>query len=119
MKTSLLALLALAGMGTASPALAGRLPQTVAPSRYAITFEPDLAQSSFAGHETIDVAVKSPTREVVLDAAELAIHEADAVVAGQKWPAQVRVDDKAQTATLTFDKELPAGPARLELRWSG
>jgi aminopeptidase N len=120
MTKSFLALLFAAALGTVAPAFAGtRLPSTVVPSRYAITLAPDLATASFSGEESIDVAVKAPTRDVVLHAVELAIHEATVQVGGESWPAEVRLDEKTETATLHLQRELPAGAAQLRLRWSG
>jgi len=98
-----------------------RLPRTVVPRRYDLTLEPDLAAATFAGEETVVVEVAEPTAEVVLNAAELEIDEATAEVAGADGPldAAVALDAGAERATLTFDRPLPAGEARLHLRFRG
>ena len=51
-----------------------RLPRTVVPSRYEIRLEPDLRTSTFRGEETVEVTVREPVADVVLNAAELQIH---------------------------------------------
>ncbi|MGH9227418.1 MAG: M1 family metallopeptidase [Acidimicrobiales bacterium] len=98
-----------------------RLPRTVVPRRYDLTLEPDLEAASFAGHEVVAVEVLTETSEVVLNAVELEIDEATAEVpgAGGGLAASVTLDDEAERATLTFDRPLPAGDARLRLRFRG
>ena len=44
----------------ALPLSAARLPQSVVPSHYAISIEPNFANDTFSGEETIDVDVKEP-----------------------------------------------------------
>jgi puromycin-sensitive aminopeptidase len=98
-----------------------RLPSGVTPSRYAITFEPDLPKGTFVGHETIDVSLAAPTARVVMHALDLAVTDASIVVGGVAHPAAARLDPKEQTVTLepTDGHELPAGAAQLRLSFSG
>jgi len=115
-----LALCALAGL--AATAQAGiRLPTRVAPSRYAITFEPDLPSSTFVGHESIDVRIAAPTPKIVLHALELEITSASIVVGGTARPATAKLDAKEQTLTLTptDGRDVPAGAAQLRIDWKG
>jgi aminopeptidase N len=95
-----------------------RLPRTVVPRRYDLTLEPDLVEATFSGSETIAVEVVEPTSEVVLNAVEIEIDEAVADVGGQRLVASVALDDKAERATLTFDRAL-AGDVTLHLRFRG
>ena len=53
-----------------------RLPQTVAPSRYELRLEPDLAGATFDGEVTITIAVAEPVTEILLNAIELQLNEA-------------------------------------------
>ena len=55
----------------ASPAFAQRLPGTVVPDHYALSFAPDFQKDNFRGRVTIDVQVKQATTEVTLHAAEI------------------------------------------------
>ena len=96
-----------------------RLPRTVAPRRYDLTLEPDLAAATFSGSETIAVEVLEPTTEVVLNAVEIEIDEAVASVEGERLVASVALDEATERATLTFDRTLPAGEATLDLRFRG
>ena len=108
-----------------SPDNPHRLPRTVVPRRYDLTLEPDLDAATFAGHETVAVDVAEPTRTIVLNAADLEIDEATLRLGaqgegeGDQLVAQVSLDAEAERATLTFDRPLPAGPARLHLRFRG
>ena len=56
-----------------------RLPRAVEPERYDLTLTPDLAAATFAGEERVRVRVHEATTEVVLNAAELEIHQAELV----------------------------------------
>ena len=52
-----------------------RLPRTVIPSHYELTLTPDLGDASFAGHGVVDVALVEPVSEIVLNTAELTLHD--------------------------------------------
>ena len=56
---------------TALPASAQRLPTTVTPSHYDLTWVVDLNRERFEGTETIQIQVADATTRVVLNAAEL------------------------------------------------
>jgi puromycin-sensitive aminopeptidase len=100
---------------------AHRLLGAVVPRRYDLTLEPDLAASTFSGHEAIAVEVATPTTEVVLNAAEIEIDEATIDIGAGAAPlvADVALDADTERATLTFRRELPVGAATLRLRFRG
>jgi aminopeptidase N/puromycin-sensitive aminopeptidase len=126
--------LGLALIGCAG-AWAQRLPGGVRPTHYALTIAPDLAKARFAGRETIEVVLDKPASQITLNAAEI---EFGTVTAAQ-WPSQVvegktmqvpfgtkpmvpatvTLDAVNEQATLTFDKPLAAGPATLEIVYTG
>jgi puromycin-sensitive aminopeptidase len=96
------------------------LPTEVRPVKYRITLSPNLTDFTFAGEETIDIEVSQETSQIVLNAAELEIHEAYLLRDGQRIPAQaVGVEAEAETATLTFSAPLPTGTMQLFMRFSG
>lgn len=97
------------------PADKHRLPDTVRPTAYRLTVEPDLEKLTFSGSVEIDVDVRRPTKEVVLHALDLEIVEA--VVAG--IVAKAKADAKKERLTLTVPKPLQRGKATLALRFSG
>src|SRR5579871_1063706 len=90
-----------------------RLPSTVAPERYALTLAPDLARGTFRGSETIDVAVRAPTKAIVLHAVDLGIGDATVEAAGAKLRARVERDRKRGTVTLVLPREIPVGKAAI------
>jgi len=97
-----------------------RLPRNVVPSRYDIQIEPDLTASTFVGEETVEVTVREPTAEIVLNAADLAIRAA-AIEDGtrRRLVATIRLDEASERAVLRFAESLHAGPWRLFLAFSG
>jgi aminopeptidase N len=62
--------LALLSLGTCVYVRAQRLPDTVVPESYDLTFTPDLAKATFTGDETIRVQVRKATSAVTLNSAE-------------------------------------------------
>jgi aminopeptidase N len=111
--------LALLSLGTCLCVRAQRLPGNVVPESYDLTFGPDLAKATFTGDETIHVSLLKPTTTVVLDAAELEFQEAVITAGGAIQKATVSLDPANEQATLTVDKELPAGPAEIRIKFTG
>ncbi len=96
-------------------ASAQRLPSNVHPEHYTLAIAPDIAAATFRGTETIDVVLAAPAKEITLNALELEIQSVTA--AGQ--PATVSFDKTKEQATFTFPKAIPAGPAKLEIAYTG
>jgi puromycin-sensitive aminopeptidase len=102
------------------PVATSLLPAEVRPVAYRISLAPDLTAFTFAGEETIDVEVSQATSQIVLNAAELEIHEAHVLREGHRIPAQsIATDAEQETATLTFAAPLPTGTIQLVMRFSG
>jgi puromycin-sensitive aminopeptidase len=97
-----------------------RLPSNVRPSRYAIELTPDLTSFTFTGSETIAVQVSEPTRQILLNAAEMEITAASVTLAdGTSIAGSASVDEDAERATLLLESELPAGEATVSLTFNG
>ena len=97
-----------------------RLPRTVLPERYDITLTPDLEAFTFAGEEAVRVRVQEPTREIVLNAAELTIEEAYlADSAGGRLSGAVTIDEAEERARIVLDSVAQPGAWTLHLRFSG
>ncbi len=97
-----------------------RLPLSVAPGRYEIRIEPDLATGTFAGTETVEVTVKEPVGEIVLNAADLLIEEvAIQDDRGRALPGTASLDEATERAHLHFPEVLPPGAWRLRLTFRG
>ena len=96
-----------------------RLPGTVVPEHYQLKFTPDLAHDSFAGEETIDVQMSQPASAITLNAAEIDFQETAITSAGMTQKAQVALDAKNETATLSVEKPLAIGPAQIHIVFIG
>src|ERR1700759_1284592 len=91
----------------------GKLPKIAIPSHYAIELAPDLQALTADGTELIDIEGRETTWRLQLNAANLAISEASIDDGAQR--AEVALDPRAETATLTFPTALRKGPHKLRL----
>ncbi|MGD9810642.1 MAG: M1 family metallopeptidase [Sphingobium sp.] len=98
-----------------------QLPRTVVPSHYTIKAIPNAAALTFSAEAAIDVTVNEPTKDITLNAADLSFASASVTQAGKKKavPGTVAVDEKAQTATVSFEKPLKPGKYTLAFVYSG
>src|SRR5438132_11559002 len=96
----------------------GRLPKEVVPTDYAIRIVPDIDNFTFAGSETVKLNVRSPVRQVVLNALELKIQAAS--LDGKEMPTSaIRIDKETELLMLTLPQELATGDHSLVLRFTG
>src|SRR5215471_1981718 len=97
-----------------------RLPRTVLPTRYDLRLVPDLSSAAFTGEETITITVPQPVRDMVLNAAELLMDNAElSLASGDNLRAGVALDETTERCRLSFAEEVPAGEHRLRLRFRG
>src|SRR5262249_10280426 len=114
-----LASLFICALLTPSPASAQRLPAGVTPDHYDLAFAVDLAHERFEGTETIKVMVAAPTARIVLNAVDIDFHELTIGDGTAAQKATVTSDAAAQTATLTVARPIAAGPADINIRYTG
>jgi len=108
------------GLAPASDVSPHRLPTAVVPRRYELRLAPDLGAGRFRGEETVEVTVREPVREVVLNAVQLEIGEA--VIwdgQGRALTATVVPDEAAERVRLRFAQVLAPGGWRLRLTFAG
>jgi puromycin-sensitive aminopeptidase len=93
-----------------------RLSKDILPSRYELRFELEFDNWTSTGRERIALRMSRPAREIVLHSLDLDIEKAsvDGEVA-----QRTSYDTEAQTATLHFARDLPAGDHVLEISWTG
>ncbi|HLM64969.1 MAG TPA: M1 family metallopeptidase [Acidimicrobiales bacterium] len=97
-----------------------RLPRSVVPRRYELTLVPDLDAATFAGDEAVAVTVAEPTDEIVLNAVEIEIDDAEVEMSdGTRLVAEVALDAERERATLRLPSAVPAGVATVFLRFRG
>jgi len=104
---------------TPVPVFAARLPRTVVPVSYKMVFTPDLSLSTFEGDEVIRLQVKTAVSRIVLNSAELAIHDVWFTQGRRQLKGSVTTDDANQTATLSFPRKLSTGEGDLRIVFSG
>src|SRR5213592_5095216 len=96
----------------------GKLPKQVRPTEYAIWVKPHLKKLAFAGRETVKLNVAEPTRELILNALDLTI--TDAEIDGKTVPkTAIKFDAKNELLTIATPEELTPGEHTLAIRFSG
>lgn len=103
----------------AVPAAAQRLSGAVVPEHYTLWFAPDLANETFRGRAVIRVQLKTPLSEITLHAAEIEFGDVTIVAGGTMQRATVRLDAASETATLTVPQRIAAGPATIQIAYTG
>jgi aminopeptidase N len=99
---------------------AQRLPKTAIPEHYTLALTPDLKAATFAGSESIDIVLASPTKTITLNAAELTFSTVTATPAtGAPQTAIVSLDPAKEQVTFTFPAELPTGKIKLAITYQG
>jgi puromycin-sensitive aminopeptidase len=93
-----------------------RLSKNVLPSKYELRFELELDNWTSTGRERITLRTARPAREIVLHALELDITKA---TLDRETAQATTYDVEAETATLRFGREIPAGEHTLEISWTG
>ena len=96
----------------------GKLPKQVVPVDYSIRIVPNIDKFTFTGTETVKLDVRSPVRELTLNALEIEI--ANASIDDKPIPTSaIKIDNKNELLTIALSSELPAGSHTLALSFSG
>jgi aminopeptidase N len=111
--------LALVSLGACLCVRAQRLPDTVVPESYDLTFAPDLTKATFTGDEVIHIKLLKPATSITFNAAELEFQEATITAGSATQAAKVSFDAAKEQATLAVEKEISAGPAEIHIRFTG
>jgi puromycin-sensitive aminopeptidase len=96
-----------------------RLSRDVLPRRTQAALTLDMEARTFAGEAELTLSVERPVRSIVLHAVELDVSQAEVHSAGRVSRGRVQVRPVSETVVLELDAEVPAGEARLVLRWTG
>jgi puromycin-sensitive aminopeptidase len=97
-----------------------RLPRHAIPTRYDLRLTPDLTAAAFTGDETITVTVSRPTKEIILNAAELDVTSATIDNGkGVTYRAAIALDEPAERCRLAFPSVIPPGTWKLSLSFHG
>lgn len=110
-----LLLLAISIAVAAAP-IAERLPSGVIPTHYDLSLFPDPTHLTFRGQVRIDLQVRAPAHEIVLNSDQLLLDKA----ALDGMPASaIGLDSKPQRAILTFPTAVAAGHHTLAIDYHG
>ncbi|MEI7704459.1 MAG: M1 family metallopeptidase [Deltaproteobacteria bacterium] len=96
-----------------------RLTETIRPVRYEPLLRVEPATGTFRGHVRIALDLRVPAREIVLHSAGLEVLRATVTADGVRGEARVVAHAASETVVLTTGALLPAGPAEVELEWTG
>ena len=96
----------------------GKLPKEVVPVEYSIRIVPNIDRFAFTGMETVKLSVRSPVRQLVLNALELEITEASVDDVALPKSA-IKIDKEKELLTLALLSELKPGDHTLALRFEG
>ena len=96
---------------------AQRLPRTVLPNHYELTFAPDFATDRFDGDETIHVTVSQPVTEITLNAAAIEFGEVRIESGGRTQIATVKT--APEVATFTVAEPIAIGPGKIHIKYRG
>ncbi len=80
--------------------------KTIIPINYDLEFEPDFNTFTFKGKEKILVKISQPTRQIVLNAAELKIRECTVVSNKKKLKAKTRLDEKNEELVVSLPDKI-------------
>lgn len=96
----------------------GKLPKDVIPERYDIAIAPSIEKGAFTGSVTVDLKVREPVKQLVLNSLGLTIRDAS-LEASAKTSLTPQLNEKEQLLTFALPKELPAGSAKLTISFEG
>lgn len=96
-----------------------RLPEHIVPTHYKVLLTPDFDNFTFVGEEVITLDVKKSSKEIKLHSAELEILSAEVTFDSKTEVGKVSYDDRAETAAISFPKEVDVGVAKLKLEFTG
>ena len=97
-----------------------RLARSVVPAAYRVFLTPDLEAFTFSGRVEIDVMIDETISELTLHAVELELGAATISADGTSYRSQEHhLDETYETATFVFDRDLPVGPAVVEIAFDG
>lgn len=92
-----------------------RLPRIAIPTHYQVRLRPDLAAASFTGEVQVDIDLQTPASVLVLNSIELDIHSCE--MDGRS--ATHHLDPSSERLFVTMDSELPVGPHKLRIGFTG
>ena len=92
-----------------------RLPRSVLPRQYDVALEARPDAEEVRGRVSIQVDVREPTTTVELNSVGIDVQDTQISANGYALPGTVALDGERELATIQFERELPVGPATLDI----
>jgi puromycin-sensitive aminopeptidase len=96
-----------------------RLAKTVVPSNYKIKLQPDLEKLTFDGTEEITVEIKSPVKEIKINACEIVVLEATFKGDGGEKTSKVNYYKEQEEVGFEFPSSVDPGKGVLSVKFTG
>ncbi|CAF3668954.1 unnamed protein product [Rotaria socialis] len=97
-----------------------RLSQTIVPTHYDLTIQPNLDTFKFNGYVNIHLKIKEPAGSIVLYAADLEVDNAKVKsTANDEQLGKIEFDKESERITVNFDKKLETGDYELAFKFAG
>jgi len=96
-----------------------RLDAAFRPTRYVARLAPDMAARTFRASGHVDLVLDRPARALVLHAVGIEVQRSTLVCGTRRIAAAPTPDADSQTLTFALEHEAPAGPATLDVEWTG
>lgn len=96
-----------------------RLSRHVRPASIDLHFELDPRKASFRGEAAYVLALDKRTRRIELNAADLRVSGVRVQLGEEKLKPQIEMHSESETIVLHFDRLLPTGEVRVELKFRG
>lgn len=93
------------------------LPKTAVPIHYRLDIAPDAQAKTFRGTVAITLKVVTPTKDIVLNAADLAFRSVS--LSGRSEKPAVAFNEEQQTATLHYPTDIAPGEYTLSIAYDG
>lgn len=109
--------------------LSQRLPETVKPTKYTLSFEPDIDKATFDGTETIFLTVEKATKRIILNSKDIVVSSASIASSGTggkkdkpqgEWSeATIKSEPETERVLLDFSRNITPGNHELQIRFKG
>jgi aminopeptidase N len=96
----------------------GKLPKDVVPERYEVMIAPSIEKAEFTGTVTIDLKIRKPVKQLVLNSLGLKIVSAR-LKTETSLSLSAQLNEKEQLLTFALPKEVRPGAAKLTIDFTG
>lgn len=96
-----------------------RLPTHISPIKYDLKLKPDLEAFTFEGREVIEIKISKPLKEITLHSKDIKIETAEIIYRGVNEFAKINYNEKNETVTFIFKKNIPKGKVKLIVNFGG